>query len=98
MTDEYFTLLWYDLQEGLLSGTPISIAVSVIVALVVVIISTKTLALAAISILTITGVIMTTIACLVLANWRLNVVESSIIILTAGKQMYDQKKWPKYKA
>lgn len=83
-TENYFALLWFDLQQSLLRGTPISIAVSVLLALVVVVVSTQTLVLSLLSILTIAGVMVTTIAALVLLDWRLNVVESTIIILTAG--------------
>jgi len=84
ITENYFTLLWYDLQKCLLQGTPVSIAVSVVLALVVVILSTRTIVLSILSILTISGVMVTTIAALVMLDWRLNIVESTIIILTAG--------------
>lgn len=80
----YYLMLWLDLQNSLLHGTPSSIAISVLVALFVAVITTRTLLLSLLSIVSICGVIVITIACLVLLGWHLNIVESTIIILTAG--------------
>uniref|UniRef100_A0A915J551 SSD domain-containing protein n=1 Tax=Romanomermis culicivorax TaxID=13658 RepID=A0A915J551_ROMCU len=84
VTYDYYTTLWYDLQHSLLYGTPVSIVVSIFVALSVAILATRTFLLSLLSVVTICGVIITTVACLVLFGWKLNIVESTIIILTAG--------------
>lgn len=71
-------------MESLLYGTPHSVIASIIVALVVVIASTRTVVISILSIITIAGVITTSVAVLVLMEWYMNIVESTIIILVIG--------------
>ncbi|KRX18057.1 Protein dispatched -like protein 1 [Trichinella nelsoni] len=84
VTTDSMTTSWYDLQKELLLGTPTSIILSILIAFIVAVCVTRTVVLSFLSILSISAVILDTIAVLVLLGWRLNVVESTIIILTIG--------------
>ncbi|CDW57446.1 tripartite motif protein containing protein 67 [Trichuris trichiura] len=84
ITTDSLSTSWYDLQKELLLGTPTSIILSILIAFIVTICVTRTVVLSFLSILSISAVILNTIAVLVMLSWRLNVVESTMIILTIG--------------
>lgn len=87
VTAFYDTLALYDLESSLLYKTPFSIIISVSVTLLVVVLSTKTLLLSFLCMLAIMAIIVVTVACLILLDWKLNIVESTIIVLTVGLSM-----------
>ena len=73
-----------DLQQSLISGTALSLVVSLSVALLVLVFTTLNVGVSVIASLCIGGIILTTTAALVLMDWRLNVFESTIIGLAIG--------------
>lgn len=75
---------FYDLQRELISGTKISIFVSMILAAAVLILSTLNPILTFLSIVTISFSIITTLASLVLCGWSLNILESVAISTSIG--------------
>ncbi len=74
----------YDLQKALLHGTQLSVAVAVAIAYLVLIATTRNALISLLAIITISGVIFATVAVLICMDWELNVLESTIIILTIG--------------
>lgn len=84
-TSDYYAMRFYDLQRSLVENTKISVGISVAIAFFVLLLSTLNGYITVLAILTITCVIFVTIAALVvLLGWELNVLESTIIILTVG--------------
>ncbi|KAL1492621.1 hypothetical protein ABEB36_010857 [Hypothenemus hampei] len=77
-------LNFYDLQKELIRGTKISIVVSMVLASIVLILSTLNPLLTFLAIVTITFSIITTIGCLVLLGWTLNITESVAISTAIG--------------
>ena len=77
-------LEFYDLQKSLATGTQVSLAISVAIAFGVVLLTTWNLLISFYTIIAISFVISTSIGTLVLAGWRLNIMESIIFSVAAG--------------
>lgn len=77
-------LEFYDLQKSLASGTQVSLGISVAIAFAVVLFTTWNLLISIYTIVSIIFVISTSIGTLVLAGWRLNIMESIIFSVAAG--------------
>ena len=75
---------FYDLQSELARGTYTSLAISLSIAFFFILITTLNLLMSIYAIIGITLCICTTIGCLVLMGWELNIVESSIFTLAVG--------------
>jgi hypothetical protein len=75
---------FYALQLSLSEGTIKSIIFAVIFSFIALVITTWNLKLSALSTITISCIIFTTIAVLVLLNWKLNILESISISLAIG--------------
>lgn len=84
ITDMALMARWYDLLYSLLHGTPISVLGSVTIAFAVVVLSTRVFTISVMALLTICGVIVSTIGSLIAMGWRISVYESTVIILTVG--------------
>lgn len=76
---------FYELQRTLYKGTLWAIGVSMSLALIVLIFVTLNLLVSLYAIVTISAVIIVTIAGLVLLGWNLNVLESVAISTAIGK-------------
>lgn len=74
----------YDLQLALASGTKVSVGIAVAIAFLVLFVTTWNPLISFLAILSICAIIVDTIAVLILLDWELNVLESTIIILTIG--------------
>uniref|UniRef100_A0A914WWK2 Bursicon n=1 Tax=Plectus sambesii TaxID=2011161 RepID=A0A914WWK2_9BILA len=77
-------LQFYDLHFALLNGTVISVVIAVFLAYLILLIIIQNGLVAFIAMSAITGVIVSTTGALVLLGWELNIVESTVIILTVG--------------
>ena len=77
-------LEFYSLQLSLSHGTIIAIALAVSFAFITLILTTWNIILSLIATITITCIIFTTIAILILLEWKLNIVESITISLAIG--------------
>lgn len=77
-------LQFYDLQKSLASGTQVSLGISVAIAFGVVLFTTWNFLISIYTIISISFVMSTTIGTLVLAGWRLNIMESIIFSVAAG--------------
>ncbi len=75
---------FYDLQKSLASGTFLGISLSLAVGFLVVLLTTLNILLTLYAIFTISLVIVTSVAILVLLQWELNAIESLIITLSVG--------------
>lgn len=75
---------FFDLQRSLASGTPISLGISVAIAFAVVLVTTWNVLISLYTVISIAFVISVTIGTLVLAGWRLNIMESIIFSVAAG--------------
>eukprot|EP00795_Rhopilema_esculentum_P006517 gene6517-11981_t len=75
---------FYDLQKGLAAGTPVSLGISVLIAFCVVLLTTCNILLSIYTVVSILFVISVTVGTLVLAGWRLNIMESIIFSVAAG--------------
>lgn len=74
----------YDLQKALIDGTRISILISVFVALACLFIATGDPLISFLCAINIAAVIFDTLALMILMDWQLNVLESTVVILTVG--------------
>lgn len=77
-------LKFYDIQRSLADGTKLSVLIAVIIAFLVLVGCTLNVVISLLAIITIASVIIVTIAALIALQWELNVLESTIIILTVG--------------
>ena len=77
-------LQFFDLQRSLASGTPVSLGISVAIAFAVVLLTTWNVLISLYTVISIAFVISVTIGTLVLAGWRLNIMESIIFSVAAG--------------
>ena len=77
-------LTFYNLQKSLASGTPVSLGISVAIAFGVVLFTTGNVLISIYSIVCIIFVIGVSTGMLVLAGWRLNILESIIFAVAAG--------------
>ncbi len=77
-------LEFYDLQETIAQGTPIAIGVSIAIAAVVAFLTTLNMLITIYAIVSIAGAIFTTVGCLVLLGWELNILESVTITIAVG--------------
>ncbi len=78
------SLSFYDLQNGLATGTQVSLGVSVAIAFAVVLLTTWNVLISVYSVICIICVISVSVGILVLAGWRLNILESIIFSVAAG--------------
>lgn len=84
IADWTLTARWFELQEALLAGTPISMAVSLACAFAIAIVSTRTLLISLLAMVSIVAVIVVTLGAVVAMDWRINIIESTIVVLTVG--------------
>lgn len=77
-------LEFYALQRSITSGVASSLFISVLFAFIALMFTTMNLRYSIISIISISFVIFTSIAALILLGWRLNIIESIVISLTIG--------------
>ncbi|XP_071510461.1 protein dispatched homolog 1-like [Diadema antillarum] len=77
-------LFFYDLQNGLATGAPLSVGVSLAVAAVVLLIAIRNVLVTLYAILTIAFAVFVVIASVVLLGWELNIFESTILSLAVG--------------
>ncbi|OQV19566.1 Protein dispatched-like protein 1 [Hypsibius exemplaris] len=75
---------FFDLQQSLISGTALSLIVSLFVAFLVLFFTTLNVGVSLIAITVIAGIMLATTAALVLMEWQLSVFESTIIGLAIG--------------
>lgn len=77
-------LNFYDLQRTLSQGTLIAIAIAMTTSLIILLLVTLNLFISILAVLTVTLTILTTISCLVLLGWKLNVLESIAVSTAIG--------------
>ena len=77
-------LFFFDLQNSLITGTPLSIAMSFGVAALVLLITTRNVLITLCAVLSISGAVFVTIGSMVLIGWELNILESTIMSLAVG--------------
>ena len=77
-------LFFFDLQNSLITGTPLSIAMSLGVAALVLLITTRNVLITLCAVLSISGAVFVTIGSMVLIGWELNILESTIMSLAVG--------------
>ena len=77
-------LYFFDLQNSLITGTPLSIAMSLGVAALVLLITTRNVLITLCAVLSISGAVFVTIGSMVLIGWELNILESTIMSLAVG--------------
>lgn len=77
-------LNFYDLQRILSRGTLIAIAIAMTTSLTILLLVTLNFFISILAVLTVTLTILTTIACLVLLGWKLNVLESIAVSTAIG--------------
>lgn len=77
-------LEFYALQRSITSGVAASLSISVLFAFIALMFTTMNIRYSIISIISISFVIFTSIAALILLGWRLNIIESIVISLTIG--------------
>lgn len=75
---------FYNLQDNLARGTPLSLGLSIIIAMVVMFLTTRNFVISLFAILSISGTICVTIGALVLLGWQLNILESVILSVSVG--------------
>ncbi|XP_030854402.1 protein dispatched homolog 1-like [Strongylocentrotus purpuratus] len=75
---------FYNLQDNLARGTPLSLGLSIIIAMVVMFLTTQNFVISLFAILSISGTICVTIGALVLLGWQLNILESVILSVSVG--------------
>ena len=80
----YSDLQFYDLQRNLATGTQVSLGISVAIAFAVVLLTTWNLLISLLTIISIGFVMSTSTGTLVLAGWRLNIMESLIFSVAVG--------------
>lgn len=86
MKDGFFIseLNFYDLQRTLSCGTIMAIGIAMATSLVVLLLVTLNVFVSIFAVLTVTLTILTTIGCLVLLGWKLNVLESISVSTSIG--------------
>lgn len=77
-------LEFYDLQRNLATGTQVSLGISVAIAFFVVLLTTWNLLISLLTIISIGFVMSTSMGTLVLAGWKLNIMESLIFSVAVG--------------
>ncbi|XP_055351343.1 protein dispatched homolog 1-like isoform X2 [Paramacrobiotus metropolitanus] len=77
-------LEYFDLQDSLISGTTSALVIAFIVALLVMFLTTLNVCVSILAIVTIACIMVTSVAVLVVMEWKLNVLESTIITLGIG--------------
>eukprot|EP00112_Aurelia_sp_Birch-Aquarium-sp1_P001822 Seg1198.2 transcript_id=Seg1198.2/GoldUCD/mRNA.D3Y31 product="Protein dispatched 1" protein_id=Seg1198.2/GoldUCD/D3Y31 len=77
-------LYFYDLQKNLADGTVKTIAVSIGISAIVLLATTQNIVITLYAVIAITGIISVTIGSLVMAGWRLNVLESMTMSVGVG--------------
>ena len=77
-------LEFYDLQRSLATGTQVSLGISVAIAFAVVLLTTLNLLVSLLTIISISFVMSTSMGVLVLAGWKLNIMESLIFSVAVG--------------
>ncbi|XP_052768967.1 protein dispatched homolog 1-like isoform X1 [Mya arenaria] len=75
---------FYSIQKSLAEGLPVAFGISILVATLVTFFTSLNVLLTLYAMVTITFIMMTTTACLVLLDWELNVLESVIITVSVG--------------
>ena len=77
-------LTFYDLQKSLATGTQVALGISVAIAFCVVLLTTWNLLISLLTIVSIAFVMSTSMGTLVLAGWKLNIMESLIFSVAVG--------------
>jgi len=77
-------LTFYDLQTNLATGTQVALGISVAIAFCVVLLTTWNLLISLLTIVSIAFVMSTSMGTLVLAGWKLNIMESLIFSVAVG--------------
>lgn len=77
-------LIFYDLQQGLTYSTTMTLLVSLTVAFAVLVLTTRNIYISIYAIVTITFIVFSTIGCLVVIGWELNIFESLTFTLAVG--------------
>ena len=77
-------LAFYDLQKSLATGTQVALGISVAIAFCVVLLTTWNLLISLLTIVSIAFVMSTSMGTLVLAGWKLNIMESLIFSVAVG--------------
>nr|XP_054758415.1 protein dispatched homolog 1-like [Lytechinus pictus] len=75
---------FYNLQDNLARGTPLSLGLSIVIAMFVMFLTTRNFVISLFAILSISGTICVTIGTLVLLGWQLNILESVILSVSVG--------------
>ncbi|XP_065065551.1 protein dispatched homolog 1-like [Rhopilema esculentum] len=77
-------LYFYDLQRSIADGTIKTIAVSIGISAIVLLATTQNILITLFAVIAITAIISVTIGSLVMAGWRLNVLESMMMSVAIG--------------
>ena len=77
-------LYFYDLQKNIADGTIKTIAVSIGISAIVLLATTQNIVITLYAVIAITAIISVTIGSLVMAGWRLNVLESMTMSVAVG--------------
>lgn len=78
------SLYFYDLQKSIADGTIKTIAVSIGISALVLLLTTQNIIITIYAVIAITAIISVTIGSLVMAGWRLNVLESMMMSVAIG--------------
>lgn len=77
-------LYFFDLQQSLVTGFPLSIGLSLGVAALVLLLTTWNFLITLFAILSISGTVFVTVGSLVFIGWEMNILESTIMSLAVG--------------
>ncbi|XP_072176170.1 protein dispatched homolog 1-like [Diadema setosum] len=80
----YDQMYFFDLQESLATGTPLSIGLSLGAAATVLLLTTRNLLITLYAMMSIACTVFVTIGSLVLMGWELNILESTVMTLSIG--------------
>lgn len=78
------SMYFYDLQKSIADGTIKTIAVSIGISAIVLLATTQNIIITVYAVIAITAIISVTIGSLVMAGWRLNVLESMMMSVAIG--------------
>ena len=84
VSQSYDQMYFFDIQESLATGTPVSIGLSLGVAALVLLLTTRNLLITLYAMLSISATVFVTIGGLVLMGWELNILESTVMSLAVG--------------
>lgn len=86
MRNGWFTseLKFFSIQKSLVEGLPVAFGISILVATAVTFFTTLNVLISLYSMVTIAFTMLALVACIVLMNWELNVLESVVITVAVG--------------